>query len=168
MSAPAEETAGLVDLADDHAGTDPTAALVELSPPEKGVDHRRLAGAVRTEEGAAWSGPPDLEVDGTEHDAPCRTTAPSSRATTAPLRGAAAIVKRRSHGIPRLVGPPRGGRSAFSDCRTFAACFSVRFSKNFRCALSGSFGFFFDRFTPVSAQDRCRRMRLSSSAFVVE
>ncbi len=99
-------------------------------------------------------------------NAPRRTTAPRSTATTAPARGAAATCMRSSHS--RRGSSTASSRSIIrSVCLALAACFWLDSTRYARMLRSGSDARFRRTLrTPLSAQARCARARASRPAFV--
>ena len=111
---------------------------------------------------ATRSAQPMSRVKGPRVSSPRRTTASSSRATTAPERAASLMANRRSHPSQGFSTTSSASR-ARSDRRARAASFSVRLMRKSRCALSLSRGWRRSRLTPVVAHWRSRWARDRSS-----
>ena len=93
---------GLVELADHDAGPEPALARRQREPAEQRAEQRGLARSRSGPTIATRSAQPISRSTGPSRKSPRSTTAPSSRATTSPLRGAVARSSRSSqpsHGL---------------------------------------------------------------------
>ena len=154
---PVEPVARLLDLADDHARTDRPPPGDELDAAEQGVDQRRLARAVGADECDPLAGADERGRSVRAGTSRARTTAPSSRATTSPLRPGDCTCNRSCHGSRGLS--TASSRSIARSVRAArpASC-SVWLILKARMFLSGSSALrTFDRPCDAHSRSRCAR-----------
>ena len=163
-SSPTNSAARLVDLADHHAGPErracPRPAAIRPSSAASSVDlPEPLAPVIATRSAQSI-----CRSTGPRVNAPRRTTAPRSVATTAPARGAAAICIRSSHSL-RGSSTTSSRSISRSVWRALAACFSLALAaEGLDVSCPSSVALRRALRTPFSVQARCMRARLDRSA----